>query len=119
MSAARATALAFVPESGLFLSAGVDIEQALIEYAAIAEYYPGEEARCRLALLLQKIGRVARGQNPVPAGRSIGRSERDCSRGVERGYRWQLRDAERNRGCAPRNSSEQSLTKGVPWGHVE
>ena len=36
-----------------------EIEQALIEYAALAEYYPGEEARCRLALLLQKTGRVA------------------------------------------------------------
>ena len=35
------------------------VEQALIEYAALAEYYPGEEARCRLALLLQKLGRVA------------------------------------------------------------
>jgi hypothetical protein len=34
------------------------IEQALIEYAALAEYYPGEEACCRLALLLQKTGRV-------------------------------------------------------------
>ena len=36
-----------------------ETEQALIEYAALAEYYPGEEARCRLALLLQKTGRVA------------------------------------------------------------
>lgn len=36
-----------------------EIAQALIEYAALAEYYPGEEARCRLALLLQKTGRVA------------------------------------------------------------
>jgi hypothetical protein len=36
-----------------------EIEQALVEYAALAEYYPGEEARCRLALLLQKTGRVA------------------------------------------------------------
>ena len=35
-----------------------ETEQALIEYAALAEYYPGEEARCRLALLLQKTGRV-------------------------------------------------------------
>jgi hypothetical protein len=35
------------------------IEQAVIEYAALVEYYPGEEARCRLALLLQKAGRVA------------------------------------------------------------
>jgi hypothetical protein len=36
-----------------------ELEQALTEYAALAEYYPGEEARCRLALLLQKTGRVA------------------------------------------------------------
>ena len=36
-----------------------EVEQALIEYAALAEYYPGEEARCRLGLLLQKTGRVA------------------------------------------------------------
>jgi hypothetical protein len=36
-----------------------EIEEALIEYAALAEYYPGEEPRCRLALLLQKTGRVA------------------------------------------------------------
>ncbi len=36
-----------------------EVEQALIEYAALAEYYPGEEARCRFALLLQKTGRVA------------------------------------------------------------
>jgi hypothetical protein len=36
-----------------------ETEQALIEYAALVEYYPGEEARCRLALLLQKTGRVA------------------------------------------------------------
>jgi hypothetical protein len=35
------------------------IDDALIEYAALAEYFPGEEARCRLALLLQKTGRVA------------------------------------------------------------
>jgi hypothetical protein len=40
-----------------------EIEQALIEYAALAEYYPGEEARCRLALLLQKAGRVAEAKN--------------------------------------------------------
>jgi hypothetical protein len=40
-----------------------EIEQALIEYAALAEYYPGEEARCRLALLLQKTGRVAEAKN--------------------------------------------------------
>ena len=36
-----------------------EIDQALIEYAALVEYHPGEEARCRLALLLQKTGRVA------------------------------------------------------------
>ena len=36
-----------------------DVEQALIEYTALAAYYSGEEPRCRLALLLQKSGRVA------------------------------------------------------------
>ena len=36
-----------------------EIEEALTEYAALAGYYPGEEPRCRLALLLQKTGRVA------------------------------------------------------------
>jgi len=36
-----------------------EVEQALIEYVALAGYHPGEEARCRLALLLQKTGRVA------------------------------------------------------------
>jgi hypothetical protein len=36
-----------------------EVEQALIEYAALAGYHPGEEARCRLALLLRKTGRVA------------------------------------------------------------
>jgi hypothetical protein len=36
-----------------------DLEQALIEFAALAEYFPGEEARCRLALLSQKTGCVA------------------------------------------------------------
>jgi hypothetical protein len=36
-----------------------EVERALIEYVALAEYHPGEEARCRLALLLQKTGRVA------------------------------------------------------------
>ena len=36
-----------------------EVEEALTEYAALAEYYPGEEPRCRLALLLQKTGRVA------------------------------------------------------------
>jgi hypothetical protein len=35
------------------------VEQALIEYAALVGYYPGEEARCGLALVLQKTGRVA------------------------------------------------------------
>jgi hypothetical protein len=35
-----------------------DSERALFEYEALAGYYPGEEARCRQALLLQKIGQV-------------------------------------------------------------
>ena len=33
-------------------------DQALIEYQALGNYYSGEEARCRYALLLQKLGRV-------------------------------------------------------------
>jgi hypothetical protein len=32
------------------------VEPALHEYAALAPYYPGQEARCRYALLLQKSG---------------------------------------------------------------
>jgi len=32
-------------------------DEALGEYAALASYYPGQEARCRRALLLQRIGR--------------------------------------------------------------
>ena len=36
-----------------------DNERALFEYEALSGYYPGEEARCRLALLLQKNGQVA------------------------------------------------------------
>jgi hypothetical protein len=35
-----------------------DAEQALVEYEALANYYPGEEARCRYALLLQRAGEV-------------------------------------------------------------
>ena len=34
-------------------------ERALFEYEALTGYYPGEEARCRRALLLQKTGQVA------------------------------------------------------------
>lgn len=33
-----------------------DLEQALVEYQSLAGYYPGEEARCRYALLLQRMG---------------------------------------------------------------
>ena len=35
-----------------------DIEQALVEYESLAGYYPGEEARCRYGLLLQRSGDV-------------------------------------------------------------
>lgn len=33
-------------------------DEALHDYDALIGYYPGEEARCRMALLLQKLGRV-------------------------------------------------------------
>ncbi|HUH86398.1 MAG TPA: tetratricopeptide repeat protein [Stellaceae bacterium] len=32
-------------------------EEALSEYAALSAYYPGQEARCRYALLLRRVGR--------------------------------------------------------------
>jgi len=35
------------------------IDQALQEFTALVNYYPGQEGRCRYALLLQRIGRVA------------------------------------------------------------
>ena len=35
-----------------------DADQALVEYQALAGYCTGEEARCRYALLLQKVGQV-------------------------------------------------------------
>jgi hypothetical protein len=37
-----------------------DTEGALVEYGALSAYYPGEEARCRHALLLQRLGHVAK-----------------------------------------------------------
>ena len=35
-----------------------DLDQAAVEYESLAGYYPGEEARCRYALLLQRLGQV-------------------------------------------------------------
>lgn len=35
-----------------------DLDQAAIEYESLAGYYPGEEARCRYGILLQRMGRV-------------------------------------------------------------
>jgi hypothetical protein len=35
-------------------------EEAITQYEALAGYFPGEEARCRLALLLQKNGSIDR-----------------------------------------------------------
>ncbi len=35
-----------------------ELDQALVEYEALAGYFPGEEARCRYALLLQRLGRL-------------------------------------------------------------
>lgn len=34
------------------------VDEAFVEYEALADYFSGEEARCRYALLLQKDGRV-------------------------------------------------------------
>ncbi|MDH3472927.1 MAG: tetratricopeptide repeat protein [Rhodospirillales bacterium] len=50
------------PEGHLLYARSVeglgDSDRALTEYEALAGYYPGEEGRCRYALLLQKLGRV-------------------------------------------------------------
>lgn len=35
-----------------------DLDQALIEYESLSGYFPGEEARCRYGLLLQRAGNV-------------------------------------------------------------
>jgi hypothetical protein len=35
-----------------------DLDQASVEYESLAGYYPGEEARCRYGLLLQRLGQV-------------------------------------------------------------
>ena len=35
-----------------------DLDQAAIEYESLAGYFPGEEARCRYGLLLQRLGDV-------------------------------------------------------------
>jgi hypothetical protein len=40
------------------LARQADIEAALYEYAALAEYYPGQEAKSRYAALLQQAGRT-------------------------------------------------------------
>jgi len=40
------------------LEAGGRTAEALEQYEALAAYYPGEEARCRFALLLQKSGAI-------------------------------------------------------------
>ncbi len=50
------------PECHLLYARSIEAEgnadQALIEYQALVDYYSGEEARCRYALLLQKLGQV-------------------------------------------------------------
>lgn len=35
-----------------------DLDQAAVEYESLAGYFPGEEARCRYGLLLQRLGQV-------------------------------------------------------------
>ena len=37
--------------------------EALVEYEALTAYYPGQEARCRYALLLHMTGRVTEARN--------------------------------------------------------
>jgi hypothetical protein len=55
------------PEGHLLYVRSLEMEgrtaEALYEYAALITYYPGQEARCRYALLLQVTGRVAEALN--------------------------------------------------------
>ncbi len=51
------------PEGHLLYARSLELQDklapALAEYAALAPYYPGQEARCRYALLLARTGRPA------------------------------------------------------------
>jgi hypothetical protein len=55
------------PEGHLLYARSLEMEgrteAALREYAALTVYYPGQEARCRYALLLQMTGRAAEARN--------------------------------------------------------
>ena len=55
------------PDGHLLYARSLEIvgrtEAALREYAALTAYYPGQEARCRYALLLQLSGRIAEARN--------------------------------------------------------
>jgi hypothetical protein len=55
------------PEGHLLYARSLEMEgrteAALKEYAALTSYYPGQEARCRYALLLKTTGRVAEARN--------------------------------------------------------
>jgi hypothetical protein len=55
------------PEGHLLYARSLEMEgrteAALKEYTALTAYYPGQEARCRYALLLQMTGRVAEARN--------------------------------------------------------
>ena len=55
------------PEGHLLYARSLEMEgrtdAALSEYAALIAYYPGQEARCRYALLLQLSGQVAKARN--------------------------------------------------------
>jgi hypothetical protein len=77
------------PEGHLLYARSKELEgnaaQALIEYAALVGYHPGQEPRCRLALLLQKTGRIAEARalfqevvrSVERAGKLYYRTERD------------------------------------------
>jgi hypothetical protein len=51
------------PEGHLLYARSLELqgmtEAALREYAALVNYYPGQEARCRFGLLLAQSGRAA------------------------------------------------------------
>jgi hypothetical protein len=64
------------------LEEGGDIEAALAQYAVVAGPYPGQEARCRYALLLERVGRREEAR----------RLYEEIRRAVEYGPRYQYRE---------------------------
>ena len=75
----------FTPDARLGLARALALQgknaEASTEYEALIPVYPGEEARCRYALLLQKMGEDARAQRLF---RDVVESQKDAPRYTRR-----------------------------------